>query len=93
MTKSIKEKDVVVLVDNASEIIDNTIQKVKWDLIVMHWNIGKIINDYREKNNSKYGDNVVVRFSEELSRKYGNGFRRRNIELMCLFHKKSSREN
>ncbi len=53
----------------------------------MCFNIGEMINEYKKNHNSKYGYNVINRFSEELSFKYGKGFSKQNIERMCKFNK------
>ena len=81
-------KEVCTLVNEASNIIETTIKKVNWEIIKMHWNIGKLVNDYRKDHNSKWGDGIVIKFSEELRLKYGNGFSRQNINRMCLFNQK-----
>jgi len=82
------EKDVDILVNEASNIIDTAIRNIAWETIISYWKIGKLINEYKEEHNSKYGDNIVLSFSDELKKKYGNGFSRQQINRMCLFHKK-----
>ena len=81
------KKDVKELVSSADVLIENTISNINYELINLYWSIGKLVNDYKEENDSSYGDSVVKRFSEELSIKHGKGFYHRNIERMCLFNK------
>lgn len=80
--------DVDLLINQASDIIDNTYKKVNTELIVMCWKIGKVVNEYKGEHNSKYGDGVILKFAEELSKKYGSNFSWRNIYNMCKFNYK-----
>ena len=89
--KEIVEKDLKVLVDKADGLISNTIRNINYELVTMYWSLGKMIAEYKTQNNSKYGDGVVKRLSEELYHKYGSGFSWRNIydaiNLYKLFRK------
>ena len=85
-TKTIN-KDVETLVNQADILISNTIRKINYELINMYFNLGKMIAEYKRDNNSKYGDQVVKRFSEELYIKYGTGFNRNNIFRSIQFYK------
>ena len=81
------EKDIERLVTSFDILINNTISKINYELINLYWSIGKLVNDYREENNSSYGDNVYTMFVDKLSFRYGKGFSHRNINNMCLFNK------
>ena len=85
--KEIIEKDVEELISSADILIENTISNINYELINLYWSIGDLVNQYKEENNSGYGDSVIRKFSEVLSIKYGKGFYQRNIERMCLFNK------
>jgi predicted nuclease of restriction endonuclease-like (RecB) superfamily len=52
----------------------------------MYWSLGKMIVCYKRKNNSKYGNYVVKKISEELYAKYGTGFNRSNIFYAIQFY-------
>ena len=62
------------MINKADVIILNTVKKINYDIILMYWNLWKIVFEYKEENNSRYGDTVVESFSRELSLKYGRGF-------------------
>ena len=55
----IMEKDVEELIGKADVIIENTISNIKKEKIVMYFNIGKMVTDYKKENNSKYGESVA----------------------------------
>ena len=78
--------DMDKLLESAEILIENAIVKVNMEKINLYWNMGKLVNDYKIKNSSKYGDGVVKGFCEILSTKYGDGYSRRNINKMCLFN-------
>ena len=80
------ERDVTKLVVKADIIIENTIKKINYEMILMYWKLGRIIYDYKSKNESKYGDTVVESFSEVLLLKYGRGFGRTNIRSSINFY-------
>ena len=84
--KSEVDKDVMELMGKADNIIVNTIRKIKHDVILMYFNIGKMICEFKEKNNSKYGDAVVKKFSEALSLKYGSGFNKTDTKYAIQFY-------
>jgi len=56
----ILEKDIELLINKADIIIENTIKKINYEIILMYWQLGKMIYDYKKEHNSKYGDAVVV---------------------------------
>ena len=75
-----------MLLKSAEVLIENAIVNVNMEKINLYWNMGKLVNDYKIRNNSKHGDGVVKKFCEILSLKYGKGFNKSNIEKMCLFY-------
>ena len=81
------ENDVEELLSSADTLICNTISKINDGLIALYWNIGKLVNDYKKKNNSSYGDRVIEKFSDELSIRHGKGFSKRSIRRMSQFNK------
>ncbi|MCL2860061.1 MAG: PDDEXK nuclease domain-containing protein [Oscillospiraceae bacterium] len=80
------EKDVELLLTKADFIIEKTIRKINFEIILMYWRLGKMIYDYKKENNSKYGDAVVELFSENLSLKHGRGFGLTNIKSCLNFY-------
>ena len=80
------EKDIGLLINQADIIIESTVKKINFEIILMYWQLGKIIYNYKKENNSKYGDAVVKLFSEKLSFKYGRGFGFTNIKSCLNFY-------
>ena len=81
------EKYAMELMDKADDIIKGTLNKVKYEVILMYWSLGKMVCEYKEKNNSKYGDAVIKRFSELLFLNRGVGFGATNIESGINFYR------
>ena len=84
--KDVINKEVEVLIEQADVVIVNTVKKIKFEMILMYWQLGKIIYEYKKENDSKYGDEVVELFSEKLFLKYGSGFGRTNIRSSMNFY-------
>ena len=82
------EKDVDKLIEKVDLLIDNSLTKISHELIILYWSIGGIVNEFKENNDSKYGDKVVKRFSERLYIKRGRGFDKRSVERMRVFNRK-----
>ena len=80
------KKDAAMLMGKADVIIENTIRKISYDIILMYWKLGEIICNYKKEHDSKYGDAVVERFSRMLSYKYGRGFGLTNIRSSINFY-------
>ena len=80
------EKDVAELIDRADIIIENTISNIKKEIIAMYFNIGKMVADYKNENNSKHGESVINGFVKELHLKHGVGFNKSNIYYAIKFY-------
>ena len=80
------EKDVESLINQADILINNTIININIELINLYWYIGKMVVEYKNVNNSQYGDRVVKNFSRELLLKHGAGFNYSNITRMINFY-------
>ena len=80
------ERDLEKLLTKADIIISNTLTKVNYEIIIMYFGIGEMITEYKKVNNSKYGDFVIKRFSEELTLRYGKGFSKSNIKYSIKFY-------
>lgn len=52
-----------------------------------YWEIGRRIVDFQQggTGRARYGDAVIERLAEDLTRRFGRGFSRRNIEQMRQF--------
>ncbi len=80
------EKDVKILINKANTIIETTVNNIKNEIITMYFNIGKMIVDYKNNNNSQYGESVIKNFVNELHLKRGTGFNKSNIYYAIKFY-------
>jgi len=57
-------------------------------LVKTYWEIGKHIVEYEQKGNkrAKYGDELLIQLSKDLTFKHGKGFSRSNLTYMRLFY-------
>ena len=60
---------------------------VNTEMLNLYWNIGKIIMEIQEGNErATYGDAVLEKLSEKLTKEFGKGFSTRNLERMRRFY-------
>lgn len=77
-----------VLLGEIGTLLHNARSKVAYSvntiLVDTYWQIGKYIVEYEQYGNEKaeYGSNLVSRLSSDLSRLYGKGFGRSNLQYM-----------
>ena len=88
MTKLINKEEAVI--NEVKRIIEESKRKVvsyvNTTLLFTYWNIGKLIVEYQGgKERAKYGDRLIERLSIELTKEYGGGFSKRNLEMMRKF--------
>lgn len=62
---------------------ENVTKHVNSELIMAYWNIGRVIVEDELKNSrGKYGKKQMIELSKTLTKKYGKGFSRPNIQRM-----------
>jgi len=59
---------------------------MKNEIIIMYFNIEKVVVDYRHENNSKYGESVIKVLVKELHFKYGVVFNKSNVYYAIKFY-------
>ena len=60
---------------------------VNTEMLNLYWNIGKIIMEIQEGNErAAYGDAVLNKLSEKLTKEFGKGFSPRNLRTMRKFY-------
>ena len=69
------------LLENARK---NVAQQVNTQLLTTYWNIGRIIVEYEQQNQIRadYGKQTLRELSKELTREFGKGFSRSNLQNM-----------
>ena len=63
-------------------------QQVNVQLLTTYWNIGRIIVEYEQQNQirAEYGRQTLKELSRELTREFGKGFSRSNLQNMRAFY-------
>ena len=77
---SIKE-----LMDNARNNVQREVNNI---LILTYWEIGRIIveDEQRSSNRAEYGKRLITDLSKRLTKEYGKGFSRSNLQNMRNFY-------
>ena len=73
------------LLENAR---NNIAQQVNTELLTTYWNIGRIIVEYEQQSQlrAEYGKQTLKELSKELTREFGKGFSRSNLQNMRAFY-------
>ena len=66
----------------------NVAQQVNTQMLTTYWNIGRIIVEYEQQNQlrAEYGKQTIRELSKELTREFGKGFSRSNLQNMRAFY-------
>ena len=66
----------------------NVAQQVNTQMLTTYWNIGRIIVEYEQQNQlrAEYGKQTLKELSKELTREFGKGFSRSNLQNMRAFY-------
>lgn len=60
---------------------------VNTEMLNLYWNIGKIIMEIQNgENRASYGDNILEKLSQKLTKEFGKGFSARNLRTMRKFY-------
>ena len=80
------------LVDEIKSILDiarsNVAKVVNSELIASYWKIGEIIVRYEQNDSirAEYGEQTLKQLSKELTKEFGRGFSRSNLQNMRAFY-------
>ena len=76
------------LVGEIKNIVDtartNVAKAINNELVISYWKIGEIIVRYEKNNNIRavYGNQTLKQLSKELTKEFGEGFSRSNLQNM-----------
>ena len=80
------------VISEVKELLSNARKKVakqvNSELLVTYWNIGRIIVEHEQKNNERaeYGQQTLKELSKALTKEFGKGFSRSNLQNMRGFY-------
>ncbi len=85
------EKKLNNIFDNIKELVESSRNKVykavNTEMLGLYWNIGKIIMEIQQGDErAAYGETVLEKLSEKLTKEFGKGFSKRNLERMRRFY-------
>lgn len=90
--------NVDILYEKVNDVIEvaqnRLVTQVNFTMVSTYYEIGRIIveNEQSGKYKAEYGKNVLNNLSKKLSKKFGRGFSKRNLEQMRQFYIIYSRE-
>ena len=85
--------DFQILFDQASTLIEQArstaYRQINETLVRRNWLLGKLIAEEELKGDTraKYGLNIIINLSKNLTNKYGQGFKRRDLYHYLTFYK------
>ena len=92
-TKLIKnDTEINNVFDNIKELVISSRNKVysavNTEMLKLYWNIGKSIMEIQQSDErASYGDAALDKLSQKLTKEFGKGFSKRNLERMRKFYK------
>ena len=91
MKLELQKEDVSPIFEEIKTLVNEARVKVyttvNIEMLNLHWNIGKIIMEIQEGNNrAKYGEQVLIKLSELLTKEFGRGFSSKNLRRMRQFY-------
>ena len=68
----------------------NVAREVNTELLAAYWSIGRIIVEHEQQNNDRaaYGKQTLRLLARELTKEFGKGFSRSNLQNMRLLYLK-----
>ena len=77
--------EIAQLVQNARNAANSAVSSI---IVVTNWNIGRRIveQEQKGKNRAAYGDRLIELTSEDLTRKFGDDYGKRNVQYFRKFY-------
>ncbi|NBK98529.1 MAG: DUF1016 family protein [Erysipelotrichia bacterium] len=91
MDNNIANNDLLVneIASIITEARNNVVKTVNNELITAYWNIGRVIVEDELKNKrGEYGKKQLILLSKTLTKRFGKGFSRANLQNMRLLYLK-----
>lgn len=77
-------KEIIKAIDNSKK---NVVTAVNSEMVVLYWNIGKIIKtEILKSEKAEYGKSVIRDLSKDLTKEYGKGYSQANLFNMVRLY-------
>ena len=78
-------KEIRIVLDSARS---NVAREVNSELLLTYWNIGRIVSEYEQSVpvRADYGKQTLKELSKILTKEFGKGFSRSNLQNMRAFY-------
>ena len=86
------DSEISAVIQEIKTVLDsaraNVAREVNSELLNSYWNIGRIICEYEQSapERADYGKQTLKELSRELTKEFGKGFSRSNLQNMRLFY-------
>ena len=85
------DREINNIFANIRQLVINSRNKVysavNTEMLNLYWHIGKVIMEVQQGNErASYGDAILEKLSEKLTKEFGKGFSKRNLERMRKFY-------
>lgn len=90
--ENISKSNYYKLFGNISTLLEEarrkTVRQINTVMVETYWQVGCLIVEEEQKGQerAKYGEEILIRLSKDLTRKYGRGFSVDNLQLMRMFY-------
>ncbi|MBP9886078.1 MAG: DUF1016 family protein [Leptospiraceae bacterium] len=76
---------IIELIHSANDFVTKTVNS---SILILYWNIGKTVQlEIVKSDRADYGKGIIESLSVQLSRDYGRGYSRSNLNRMVEFYK------
>jgi len=92
MLKIVKKTDYKSLLERVSNIIEEarkrTVRQINTIITRTYWEVGRLIveEEQKGKEKAKYGEQLIKKLSNDLTKRFGKGFTERNLRAIRQFY-------
>ncbi|MCX5797976.1 MAG: DUF1016 N-terminal domain-containing protein [Proteobacteria bacterium] len=81
---SLLERIAHILIEARGKVV----REINRTQVLAYWEIGREIVEYEQKGKERaeYGAELIIRLSQDMTKKFGRGFSERNLEQMRKFY-------
>ncbi|TES91341.1 MAG: DUF1016 domain-containing protein [Candidatus Cloacimonadota bacterium] len=92
MQKITKSRNYKKLLERVSTLLEEarkkTVRQINTIIVETYWNIGKLIveEEQKGKERAEYGEKLLLKLSNDLTKRFGKGFTDRNLRAVRQFY-------